>query len=655
MAKLLFGIHNHQPVDNFRSIVDEAVAKAYRPFIERAAGVENFRFALHFSGWLFQEIKERYKELFTLIRKLVERGQVELFTGGFYEPILSSIPSDWRKYQIEKLNTFLKENFGVEPQGLWLTERVWEDSIIKDLRECGIEYVVVDDYHFIATGFERETLNGFFITESEGECIKVYPIDKTLRYLIPFKPVEKSVDYLKDSYGTRVLFDDGEKFGVWPDTYQWVYEEGWIESFLEAIKEGRIETKLFKENAEREKAQGIAYLPNVAYYEMGEWSLPPERFKEVQEAKNLIEKNFGKEAVEKLLRGGIWKNFFVKYPESNYMHKRMLFLASLKGMDSEELKDCIAKAQCNDVFWHGIFGGIYLPNLRDNFWRYTIRATDLADKLGKIEFPLIKDLDHDGYPEVLLSSDELIVGLSPRWGGSLSEFSLKDRCFNYQATLSRRIEGYHLAEHKDKKIGEEGILTIHEIEEIPHSVEIIKDWHLKNSFVSHFTFQVNDTGFRKENFKEIGDFADQPFELLTKGKNVTLKRIGGFYLEKKYRTELKKSFSLQENRLTFVQSVESEYRGELIHLLELNFHFIAPDKFYLREIKPDRFVIEDSGLNKELVITASKPFKLLNCPIETVHQREGGFEKTVQGYSFGLIFPFKGSLLLKVSLEVKNV
>jgi alpha-amylase/alpha-mannosidase (GH57 family) len=224
-VKLLFGIHCHQPVDNFHNIVFEAIEKSYKPFFQTVINYD-FKFAVHFSGWLLEFIKNNDKELFNLMKKASDKGIVEFFTGGYYEPVLASIPSDDRKIQIEKLNRFIKENFGQEVKGLWLTERVWESSIVKDLVEVGIDYVMVDDYHFISNGYEKESLHGYYLTEEEGKKLKIFPIDKTLRYITPFKPVDRVMQYLKSIKGKAgIIFDDGEKFGIWPGTYKWVYEE----------------------------------------------------------------------------------------------------------------------------------------------------------------------------------------------------------------------------------------------------------------------------------------------------------------------------------------------------------------------------------------------------------------------------------------------
>ncbi len=90
------------------------------------------------------------------------------------------------------------------------------------------------------------------------------------------------------------------------------------------------------------------------------------------------------------VKGGIWKNFLVKYPESNRIHKRTLQLSKSANKLKDELLldelllDALYKAQCNDVLWHGIFGGLYLPNLRNNSYRFIIERKNALKRYPKL-------------------------------------------------------------------------------------------------------------------------------------------------------------------------------------------------------------------------------------------------------------------------------
>ncbi len=129
-------------------------------------------------------------------------------TGGFYEPILPIIPDDDKIGQINMESDFIKKNFLTKPRGLWLTERVWEPHLAKQLNLAKVEYITVDDYHFISAGSEEKDLLGYYVTEEEGYTLNVFPISKQLRYLVPFRMPQETMDYLKS-----IATEDGQPGG----------------------------------------------------------------------------------------------------------------------------------------------------------------------------------------------------------------------------------------------------------------------------------------------------------------------------------------------------------------------------------------------------------------------------------------------------------
>jgi 4-alpha-glucanotransferase len=152
---------------------------------------------------------------------MVRRGQLEIISGGFYEPILSVIPPQDQQAQIAKLTEKIRELFDYDPVGMWLAERVWEQPLASVLHDAGIKYVLLDDTHFISAGLREEDLNGYYLTEDKGKTLAAFPISKALRYTIPFAAVDETIRVLRDaaseSGANIVCFaDDGEKFGVWP-------------------------------------------------------------------------------------------------------------------------------------------------------------------------------------------------------------------------------------------------------------------------------------------------------------------------------------------------------------------------------------------------------------------------------------------------------
>ncbi len=657
-TNLLLGIHCHQPYNNFYEIINKATDKAYLPFLKILSEFPKIKISVHYSGWLFEWIKKNRKELFNLIKKLVEKNQIELFTSGFYEPILAVIPEEDALLQIEKSNKFLIDNFGYVPEGLWLTERVWDSKIVKLLVNCGIKYVVVDDYHFISSGFNKEDLQGYFITEEEGFELGIFPISKDLRYAIPFKDVNEVINFLK-TFKTAIIYDDGEKFGWWPHTYKWVYEKKWLYDFFEHISEKEtINTLFYKDYFKSNEPLGRVYLPMASYFEMGEWSLNYENSKLFKDFyfKLKDEYKIDENILQKFFKGGIWKNFLVKYEEANNIHKKMLKVSKrIKRKSlSNEVTDWLLKSQCNDCLWHGVFGGIYLPNLRDNAYI----SLNRAEKFLKIKSKNYFDINYDGYNELELRNENLIVMISEKNGAQVYEFSDLDTGFNLMNTLMRRRELYHddilNSEIVEDDRTESNIKTIHEIK-----YKVTKDIKEAIVFDAYFKYSFIDLIFDKS-MQDVGDFKD--FFSFDSERNI-FEKIGRIkILDENFNVKIQKKYSLKYTTLKCdynIINLSSVY-FDLIHAVEINLYFPgavkSKDFDFFSEFKFEdinKIEIFDEVLGKRVFIQSNKNFNLEVSPIFTVSKSEKEYEKTYQGTTFTLIYPFNLKYMEKREFSIE--
>ncbi len=676
-TKLLFGIHMHQPVDNFDWVIQHGVEVCYGPFFEVMSRYPEFRFSVHCSGWLMEQIQEFHPKLYKQMMTLAQKGSIEFFSAGYYEPILSVIPSEDRVTQINMLNDSIVSDFKQTPKGLWLTERVWESSLIPDLNHTGIKYTVMDDYHFQCAGFDEDILDGYYMSEEGGKEIGLFPISKKLRYAIPFLNVDSAIKAIKsfnrEEDSAAIIFDDAEKFGMWPGTYEWVYEKGWLESFVQAVLADEvIETMHFGEYYEEKPTRGIAYLPNTSYYEMGEWSLRADDALKLEALKEEMgDDRYEKEGV-KFLKGGIWKNFFVKYEESNRIHKRIMELSKAReSVDDHDFDTALYKSQSNDALWHGVFGGLYLPNLRDNVYRYIIEGENV--RYGKKNLLLRDQNELDGYDKVKAVTAKYIFRFDGAHGGQLVEFDSRKECFNWQNTLTRRKEAYHhrLLENKQtEKVSftEEGINTIHhaavEIDDTLHDA-IIYDWYLKNSFVDHISddhFCVDN--FRHCNFQEFGDFTNQAFDVSLGKKKVTFSRDGGLYFPEKVSTRLEKTYMPNKRGFDFEIDLTTKAEGKFNYVLEHNFHFSNYTSMTINGnplldegsvLQTKTLEIYDAQLKQNIVIELDHICDVYYFQLQTLSQSEHGFDLSLQGISFAMVIPFSSNLSIKGSLEVTNV
>ncbi|UCC45573.1 MAG: DUF1926 domain-containing protein [Candidatus Zixiibacteriota bacterium] len=684
--RLAFGIHNHQPVGNFEAVFEEAHQKAYLPFLKLLERFPEISVSLHQSGILWRWQKARHSEFFELVGRLVDAGRIELMTGGFYEPILTSIPERDIIGQIRMLSEYILSHFETEPRGLWLTERIWEPHLPKLLSQAGVSYLPVDDTHFIYAGFEHSQLTGPFITEAEGKTVTLLPIQKRLRYMLPFGEVEDVIAELRSQAerrpdGLAVYADDGEKFGVWPGTHGHCYEEEWLPRFFEAVQKNSdwLEIVPLKEAANSD-AVGRAYLPSASYEEMLQWSLPATAFLEYENLESWMKDEGQWERYGRFVRGGHWRGFLVKYEESNLMHKKMLRvsrrLAEFEAANPNRLdetgkvRDRLYASQCNCPYWHGVFGGLYLPHIRQAVHSSLIEADSglrqLLEDTGVTAE--IADYDADGREEVVVATDRLSAVFRPGIGGMLVDLSLNQQNFCLTDTLMRRHEGYHqklsiavnpdasrsTASIHDRVIAkEEGLADL-----------LVQDWHLKRCFVDHFLPPEADLpSVHTGRFEDMGDFTLEPFEFNWDAHSgrLTMRREGRLNcLEGPIPVRLTKTFCFDHDSDYVDVSYEivglSDTDAEVRFAVENNFNFLAghaenrylavdgarTEPGYLDSIGQHQaarsLAMIDDFMSLGVALSSDRPAEIWHMPIYTVSLSEGGFEKVYQGTTLVHIF-----------------
>jgi len=700
---LVLGIHNHQPSGNFDFVFEHAYNSAYKPFIEILARHPKIKLAQHYTGILFEWILKNHPEFIQQLKSLVDSGQVELITGGFYEPILAVIPDQDKLDQIKKLSDFIIEQFGKVPVGMWLAERVWEQHIVKFISQAGVKYVIIDDTHFRYAGLTGEQLLGYYITEEQGFTVNIFPISKMLRYTIPFQPVEKTIDYLREiatEEGDRVIVyaDDGEKFGVWPNTYKHVYDDGWLEEFFCALEENSdwINILHFSEVLDKIKPVGRIYLPNASYAEMMHWALPADAYLDYEKLEEHLKEEGMYEQYSRFFRGGFWRNFLVKYPEANNLHKKMLRVSErarklqAKGKDVKSALEKIWRAQCNDPYWHGIFGGLYLTNLRSTAYRNLISAENELDKLErkkiiKYEFT---DFDKDGKEELIVETPNFNVYINPNYGGQIFELDFKPAEFNITDVMSRKKEGYHekilqLSKEMNNPTNQ-GVASIHDVltaKEEGLEKFLHYDWYRRGSLVDHFL----GAGTTIENFyqckyPEQGDFVNQPYradvELKRGMLEITLTRDGSVWIENEQRNlRLQKKIIIDKNSTEVLIRYKLENLDEddldLWFGVEFVCNFLAPNSddryFYFvgYEVEDSKlasigevqdvtsFGVVDKWLGVDMNFYLDKFANVWRFPIETVSLSEAGFERVYQGSVILLHWNIK--LSKEWGVEIRNI
>jgi alpha-amylase len=681
-------MHNHQPVGQFDFVNEHAVRVAYEPLLDLLERHPSVACAIHFTGSLLDYLIARQRPLLERVRALVVRGQLEVLSGGYYEPLLTTLPDADKIGQIRKLSAAVEEVFGMRPRGMWLAERVWEPHLVRAIAEAGIDYVIIDDTHFEAVGYDREReLFGYFVSEEQGHTVRVFPTLSYLRYAIPWDTVPNLLDWLRRQAAAppagpaprlALMGDDGEKFGVWPGTYEHNWGAGQYMATLFAALEQHadwLHTIRPMDYIARFPALGRVYLPTASYFEMGQWALPPARFRELKGIKAEMEAA-GRQDVLRYLRGSVWRNFMVKYDEVNHMHKRMVMVAAKvhampEGPEKARALDLLWRAQANDAYWHGLFGGVYLFNFRVANYANLIEAEALAE--GE-EAPLVAqqfDFDKDGAEEVVLSGAPFNALWKPDAGGMMLELDARPARYNLLNIMTRREEGYH---EEIRQAAAQGTLVTPEMEARGVTVEgrdavrakeagierhLIYDWHRRGAFVDHFLREdVDLPAFARAFYGEQGDFVNQPYavEVRQAGAEalIALRRDGHVWVGAHHRPlRVEKAFTFQhgQQRYTCAYTVTNlaDAPVDVRFAVELVCGFDGgqdPRYASLTVNGSDRLArladwLEHTGVVAHTTVSRLRglalttevehPCTLWTFPLETVTMSEAGYERGYQG------------------------
>ncbi len=440
---LALAFHNHQPVGNFGWVFADVYEQAYLPMLEALERHPSVRVSLHYTGPLLQWLEAERPEFIERLRAIASREQVEILGGGYYEPVLASLPELDRIGQLRRMGDELETLFGRRPKGAWLAERVWEPDLPTSLVAGGYGWTILDDAHFRAAAIPEADLWGPYSTEDQGHLVDVFGTEQGLRYRIPFRDVEDVIGYLRDHAtedGSRVgmMGDDGEKFGAWPSTFEHCWGGGrWVERFFEALEANADWLTTVTPSAwlADHRPIGRVYVPTGSYAEMGEWALPADESLVYADVLHRAQAEGRPEA--RWLRGAFWRNFQVKYREINDLHKQMLrtsekVAAMPAGPDRETAVDHLYRGQSNDCYWHGLFGGIYISHMRLATYEHLIAAEDLADTAaGRLDAAERLDLDMDGFEELRLADPRAGRDGRPQRGR-------RDRFLGYPRRPTRR-------------------------------------------------------------------------------------------------------------------------------------------------------------------------------------------------------------------------
>jgi alpha-amylase len=572
--RLILALHHHQPVGQLPWTVSAAVNDCYAPLLKVLSRYPAIKVALHYSGPLLEMLRVDHPFIIDQVKVLLERGQIELIGGAWWESILPIWPRNDQIAQLQLSKERLKVLFACDPQFAWLPERVWEPELAEILLQSGYTGTFLDD-----NGLQKaQDLHR--INDTQG--LKVLSIDAQLRQLIPWRSVNEVVKYLselhqRNSQSIVVSADDAEKFGSWPGTFQLMYEENYLDDLLIALEENGEWLQTILPSDCDDAQQCSLEIPPTSYPEMMEWS------------------------------GGNWRHFLDRYHESRDMYETVL-----RTPRTAETLPHLLQAQCNDAYWHGVFGGLYLPHLRQAVYNASAKAY-AASPESKIETTSSDD--------VVLKNASQIIGFRPK-GGQIFQWLDLEKSHNWLTTLRRYSESYGDSQSAD--------------------------WYARGCGIEHFLGDgATPEYIVNNNFAEEGDFVSEIWEIESRQNAqklvAILTRKGGVWQQGNFMPlEMKKTITMPThgNHLNIEYELlnPGERTLDLWWASEWN---VSPSGSDFPErsfrVNNEKFSLEDSHvwenisdwqindnwLKSTFTLSADQRFDLWQMPFRTVSRQEG--------------------------------
>ena len=671
MLNLLLVIHNHQPLGNLPDVFRKAYDIAYKPFLDVVRRHPKISWALHTSGCLWEWLEREEPGYLDALREEQAAGRLEFVTGAMWEPIQPIISEQSFHKHYDLMRKYLGEKFGVGPVGCWTTERVWEPNLAGRLSDQGIRYTFLDDSQLRAglPSPDEHPVWGYYQTEHNGKSVNIFPIDEKLRYMIPFRKadevishLEKLADDLPDN-ASVTYGDDGEKFGLWPETFEWVYKKGWLDDFLGRLEKSKkiVTTHPSKYIKIMPLPRQRVYIPTSSYREMGIWSLYPKRSLAADKIHHWVESNDELRQIEPPHAAGFFRNYLSKYPESRYMHERVQEIietilekagpdvaasSEIKASNAQKALWHALRAQCNCPYWHGVFGGLYLNYLRFAINREILHAEgylreyldSFVRKIGTVHLSGVGGRKVRESDSVILLCQNPIVqwGIDPVTGQVISAGSVEKKV-DVIDVIARRFEAYHATmKDADDSGAASQPASIHDIQEIAP-----KGWR------DDFGYDPCRRGCFGVRFNEgqsrMGPESG-PWSVDAGSETLILERHSGQIVQNKTFTSL-----TNEPVLKMAHSMKSLDGFHLTGDFEIEFNLgllagnasdryirLSDGKKFPLETKLDHIdgsaidVIDEwTGVRVRLDVPDSK--KIKTYPVKTLSRGEGGLELNYQG------------------------
>jgi alpha-amylase len=288
----------------------------------------------------------------------------------------------------------------------------------------------------------------------------------------------------------------------------------------------------------------------------------------------------------------------------------------------QALTDDLYRAQANDAYWHGLFGGLYLPHLRRAVWNNIVALEAKLDAIKARPATVTVDLDLDGKNEFIAHTPALQLVIRDDGLAAAHELSSYPLCHNFGDTLRRYHEHYHdkIAHGPSSSQHEgEGIASAHDVVRFKHPVtaeDIVPDTLPRALWLDELDGNsLNDYRLSRQDelqFERSGIEKNYVLAASTVAVTWHLSGLAGHRLATRIHLAMPSCDGFLGRYVLADGSIPGGF-GQEIHLAEAS---------SLR--------LEDGVLGGSVSLQTNFSAEISGRPQQTVSQSEAGFEKIMQ-------------------------
>jgi hypothetical protein len=412
--------------------IEQDYLDVYKPAVQFLYSHPSFCMEFSFTGPQLRFYRKNHPEFIEILEQLINRKQIEVLGGGFYNPVFPLLYPMDRSGQIEMLSAEIRQSVGKRPRGLCVCAGSWDSSLVTSFETCGMEYVMLDSTLIPPSKQSYIPI----IMSDRGKAIDIIPVYRSL------KP-DGSVT--AEEYLASLLAS--VKKCVKGDQYERTLSERYAdvifahEEFRSLLKSGYLQDMC--DTAAQKFAETIRFSYPLSYRKT-----VPERVNAFINAGMSGDiAQWAKIPYTSVTKSDCYPvtiyDFFQTYPQSRALYDRMMYVSMLVNqchgdkMRKKEAREKLWAAQSGESYVCTAKGSLVNSLYRQKAYSYLAEAESLVRSCSGFEESVSSfDYNSDGSPEYVCRMNDYTACITAM-GGEISELDVMQSTCNYADNPSR--------------------------------------------------------------------------------------------------------------------------------------------------------------------------------------------------------------------------